>query len=411
MKTYEIDNGINLHIIQTDKFKSNIICILFREQLNKKTVTQNVLIPLLLEQGSKKYKDNKKINRQVDNMFGSTFDIQTIKKGEEQILQFYFEYANNEEITTLDVLNFLYEIIYNTNIEGDKFNKNLFDIQKRKMKNRIQRQVNNKADYAKQKIFEISCKGEMFSINPLGYEEDLGTITNESIVIRYKEILKKSNIDFIYQGNSSVSEVLENIESIFSFEKKERNFEAYEKNNYSFFKNEEQSKLELNIEQSILCMTLKSKQNKKLNAYHMILLSEILGGNTNSLLFKKIREEDGLCYYIYTTLYIAKRIMLVQCGTRKENVQTAINKIKNIFDNIELLIDVEDINVAKNSLIRQYKLIQDNNSSSINFYLTQYLNELEIDLSELINNINKIDLNDIINISKEIKIDCILSLE
>ncbi len=411
MKTYEIDEGIKLHLIQTDKFQSNILCILFREQLNKENVTKNALLPLLLEQGSKKYKDNKKINKQVDNMYGATFDIQTIKKGEEQILQFYFEFVNNEEVQIKEVLTFLYEIIYNTNIQNGAFNKNIFDIQKKKMKNRIQSEINNKTDYAKQKTLEISFEGEKFAINPLGYEKNIEKIKNEEVVARYKELLNNCNIDFIYQGTAYAVEILEQIDDIFNFKEKNRNYKFYEKAKHSFFKKESNEKLEIGAEQAILCMTVKNKEDKELNAYCMFLLSEIIGGSTNSLLFKKIREEYGLCYYIYSVLYTAKRTILIQCGTSKKDLNKTISNIKKVIKDIEILIDQEDLSLAKNSLIRQYKLIQDNNGSSINFYLTQYLNDLEVELDELIYKINDISLEEIIEMSKNILIDCTLSLE
>ncbi len=411
MKTYEIDEGIKLHLIQTDKFQSNILCILFREQINKKNVTQNALIPLILEQGSIKYKDNKKINKQVDSMYGATFDIQIIKKGEEQILQFYFEFINNKEVNIKVVLEFLYEIIYNTNIQAGTFNKNLFDIQKKKMKNRIQGEINNKVDYAKQKIFELSFENEKFSINTLGYEEEVEKIKNKEVVKRYNHLLEKSNIDFVYQGEVCATEILEQIDIIFNFKTKKRNYEFYEKAEYSFFKNEKSKRIKVGTEQAILCMTVKSKEKENLNPYTMILLSEIIGGGTNSLLFKKIREEAGLCYYIYSVLYTAKRTILIQCGTSSENINKTISNIRKIFKDIEIFINTEDVKVAKNSLIRQYKLIQDNNSSSVNFYLTEYLNELETDLDELIYKINDISLEYILETSKKIVIDCILSLE
>ncbi len=410
MKSYNIDNGINLHVIHRDKFKSDIICILFREKLKRENSTKNAIIPLLLEQGCKKYKDNKKINKKVDEMFGATFDIQNIKKGEEQILQFYFEFIS-QKLKISEVLEFLYEVIYNTNVENGEFNKNIFDIQKRKIKNRIESQINNKSDYAKQRTFEISCEGEAFAINPLGYEDEVESISNKDVVTRYEDILKESNIDIIYEGETMANELLEQLDIIFNFSKKDRDFKDYKNKSYTYFKSEKNEVEKIGLEQSILTLTLKSKEDVDLNVYSLILLSFIIGGSSDSLLFKKIREELGLCYYAYSVLYTAKKMILIQCGVNKGNNKKVVSNIKNIVSSIQNFIGADDLNNAKNLLIREYKLTQDNNSSSVNFYLTQYLNDLETDLEKFIYTINNVSIEDVVEVSKKIIIDCIFSLE
>ena len=52
-KEIEIKEGIKLHTIKTDKFKTNLIAIMLTTKLNKENVTKNALIPAILRRGTK----------------------------------------------------------------------------------------------------------------------------------------------------------------------------------------------------------------------------------------------------------------------------------------------------------------------------------------------------------------------
>ena len=52
--TKEIKQGIKLHLIDTKKFKTNLITVVMTLPLNRKHVTLNTVIPAVLKQGTKK---------------------------------------------------------------------------------------------------------------------------------------------------------------------------------------------------------------------------------------------------------------------------------------------------------------------------------------------------------------------
>ena len=52
-KENELKQGIKIHTINTNKFKTNLLAIFLTTELNRKTVTKNALISMLLRRGSK----------------------------------------------------------------------------------------------------------------------------------------------------------------------------------------------------------------------------------------------------------------------------------------------------------------------------------------------------------------------
>ena len=52
-KKIEIKEGINCHIINTNKFKTNLIAVFLTMPLKRENITKNALIPMVLRRGSK----------------------------------------------------------------------------------------------------------------------------------------------------------------------------------------------------------------------------------------------------------------------------------------------------------------------------------------------------------------------
>ena len=52
-KQIEIKKGIKLNVIQTNKFKTNLIAIILTTKLDRENVTKNALIPAVLRRGTK----------------------------------------------------------------------------------------------------------------------------------------------------------------------------------------------------------------------------------------------------------------------------------------------------------------------------------------------------------------------
>ena len=64
-----IGKGMNFNLIESDKFKSNLISIYIIMPLNRKEVTMNALIPLVLKRGTNNLKTKLDIERKLEELF------------------------------------------------------------------------------------------------------------------------------------------------------------------------------------------------------------------------------------------------------------------------------------------------------------------------------------------------------
>lgn len=82
-----IDNGINIKVINTNKFKTICIAFLLRQSLDRDYATYNAILSKILTMGCKKYKTIKDISIQTEEMYGSYIHSDILKKGDNQIIE------------------------------------------------------------------------------------------------------------------------------------------------------------------------------------------------------------------------------------------------------------------------------------------------------------------------------------
>lgn len=123
-----------------------------------------------------------------------------------------------------------------------------------------------------------------------------------------------------------------------------------------------------------------------------------LGGGSNSILFKKVRDEEGLAYDIYTQLEISDEFkgMYIFCTTGKENIDRAkkiIDECISEMKNCSYNFDYYNLNLMKKlQLIAIYSILEDDRK--LGLYLIDkllYNKDIESYMEDLekIGNINK----------------------
>ena len=92
----EIKEGINLHMIKTNKFKTNLLSVFLTTPLLKETITKEALIGSVLRRGCKTMPTTEQISINLEEMYGASFDCGIEKIGDNHVLKFYLEAINDE---------------------------------------------------------------------------------------------------------------------------------------------------------------------------------------------------------------------------------------------------------------------------------------------------------------------------
>lgn len=421
MKYNEIDikNGIKLHTIKTEKFKTNLIAVMLTTKLDRKNVTKNALIPAVLRRGTKFMQTQEEINKQMEDMYGASFDCGLDKTGDNQILKFYMETVNNEFLPQ-DVENMIkssiekiFEIIFNPYLENGVFKKEYVEQEKENIKQIIDGKIDSKARYALDRCIEEMYKNEPFGLYKFGYVEDLKDINEKNLYEYYLELIKTCKIDIYISGivDENIQNIIKQNENIEKLQERKPDFKEFE---LVKKENEEAKEIQESMEvtQGKLILGLDVNILDKDARYKIMIYNSLLGGSANSKLFQNVREKASLAYTASSSYYRFKNNIFINCGIDIPNYQKALEIIKKQIEDMKNgdFTD-EEIENAKNGIIASIKIIDDEQDTEITYYFGQELSGTKTSLEEYIENIQKVNKADVLEVAKQISINTIYFLK
>ena len=153
------------------------------------------------------------------------------------------------------------------------------------------------------------------------------------------------------------------------------------------------------IEQVHINLGLKGLPYAHEKAYSLVLLNNVFGGGASSILFQKVREEQGLCYTIYAYSQPFLGVGNINIYTGLSN-KFADNAISTINDELKKFakngISDEKLQINKEKIKATYILGLESTSSRMFANAKSLLLQNKIRTQqEVIDRINKIDNNDI----------------
>ena len=415
-----IKQGITVHKINTNKFKTNLFAIFLTSKLNREDVTKNALLTAVLRRGTNKMTTQEEISKNLENMYGASFDCGVEKTGDNHVLKFYLESINNEflpseENLSKECLDILIDIVFNPFTENGAFKKEYVDGENENLKQIIEGKIDNKAKYALDRCIEEMYKNEPYGVYKYGYIEDLEKITPQSLYEYYLELIKKVKIDIFVSGDlddTIVSEIKcnETIQKL-----KERNPE------YNINKeNDEKAKIEepniisesMQIAQGKLILGLDVLDSRKESKYCTSLYNIILGGSANSKMFQNVREKASLAYTAGSTYLRQKDNIFIKCGIDIPNYEKAVEIIKEQLEQMKNGdFTEEDIENAKTIVEASVGSIPESQDSEITYYFSQELSDEFVSTEDYIKKINEVKKDEIVEIANKIQINTIYFLK
>ncbi len=404
-----------LHLIKTDKFKSITVKVSFHRVIKKNEITIRNILSDMFMQSSKKYNSKRELTIKAQDLYAAGLRTTNSRLGNYINTDFYLTVLNDkytEDGNFASSLEFLGEIIFNPDVEDGKFNEEKLDIVKSTCRSALNSIKEDASNYSLIRMAEAFGEGEPISYRMMGYLEDLDNITGTSLYEFYLDMIKNDFVDIFVIGDIDIKEATDLIKMYFKFDilkKLKMPFMVDEKkprrSNLVF--NEEidntQSKLAIGCRINGL-----SEYERN---YPLTLFNVIFGGCSDSKLFKEVREENSLCYTIYSITNKLDNVLLIRAGIDKENYKKTVSLIeKNLKDMCNGKFDETDILMAKEYYNTALEEIEDSQSKIINNYLMmELINTDDIDVKR--EKMSKVTKSEIVKAAKKVTIDTIFCLE
>ena len=420
IKNIEIKKGINLHIIKTNKFKTNLLAAFLSTPLQKESITKNALIPAVLRRGSKNMQSQDEISIALEEMYGATFDCGIDKIGNDQVLKFYLETINNEflpenEDNLNEAINILLEVIFNPLSNNGEFNSEYVESEIKNLKQVIEGRKDSKATYAYERCIEEMYKDMPYSLYKYGNIEDLESIDAKNLYEQYLNLINSCKIDIFVSGNieEDISERVIGNENIQKINEREAVYIINNKESRPKEAKEEQEVSEsMDINQGKLVIGLDILEEEDQDKYTALVYNAILGGIPTSKLFQNVREKNSLAYTAASSFVRQKANVYIKCGIDIENYEKAVEIIKQQLEDMkEGKFTDKNIEEAKINIISTINFIPEEQDTELIYYFSQELSGYEMGYEEYIDKINGVTKDDIIELAKRMQINTIYFLK
>ncbi|MFI3260847.1 MAG: insulinase family protein [bacterium] len=417
METREYNlNSYKLHILKSDKVKSVHLEIHFRDKVNKDNIHYKSMLTDILTDCSEDYKNRKDVVIRLEELYKAKFYGTTSKLGGIVDNIFVYDFINPEYIKDKkyleEVLSLPFDMVLRPKVKNKCFDNKIFEV----IKTRAIRDVNsineNPVKLSINNALNCMDKDSLTSISVLGSLKKLEETTPEELYTEYKNMINNSYCDVFIIGNVDFDEIHKIITKKF---------------NLSSIKT---GKLELNIENKVVSKVKKEvengpfiqtnlnvicnldkltkvEKNSTIQVYNYIFGS----GGLSSKLYCKLREENSLCYGVYSLYLKYDNLLIIQVSLDEKNKNKAITLIKDCLKEMEKgKIDIEEFEDAKINLLSSLKMSKDNNVALLSNYIFGIYDALPT-IDKRIEDVKNVTMDDIKNLSKKIKINTIYSLK
>lgn len=405
------NSNYTLNLITTKKFKTTRIQVNFANDLNKDTVTKRSLLPYLMHAISKKHDSREEMSKYLENMYAANFNVGVSRIGKTHFIAFELSIINddftfNNELLFNKSVDFLNEIIFNPS-----FTKDVFKEETRLLKEYYASIYANKMKYAIKQMRSIMFENELYKVDPLGNKEDLENIEFNELNSIYEDMINNDLVTISVIGDINFDEVEEVIKNTFKFENRMYSPVLIDTETKVFDKVNTIKKV-IDVNQAKLVVGYRNGIHYLSEDYYKALVFNVVfGASSESMLFKEIREDKGLVYFINSSYDPYKGVVFITAGIKATDYDEVLKTTNEIISNIiDMNYDDELISTAK-SIINN-RLIEglDSNLGLLNRVFRNSLFGLEFDIEEIIKQINKISKEDLSAMAQILKLDTVYLL-
>lgn len=401
----------NVHIIKTNKFKTVTIDVNFLRKIKKEEITIRNFLSEMLLQSSKKYPTKRLLALKSMELYNSNVRSSNSRVGNFSNLSFNLKFLDEkytEEGSLEKTLDFFFDIIFNPNVENDRFDDRSFKIVNKLIHNEIKSIKDNLTKYSLIKMLEHMDSTAPYSYRGYGYLEDLEQITPKKLYDYYNDVLKSDKVNILIIGDVDTDKVLNIINEKFKVNTVKKDMGkamiTHEKIRGRLKKEDDYE----NIVQAKLNIGFKLKDLTDYELRYVLpLYNDIFGGSPSSKLFQNVREKHSLAYYINSMVNIFDNLLIIYSGINKNSYEKAVTLIKKELANMKKgKFSDEDINKAKENMLASLDTIKDSPGRMINMYYARELAGGD-EIEERIEKVKKVTKEDIMKVATKLKIDTV----
>ena len=416
MEKKTIPGQIDVYVIPTKKFKTVLVTVLTRQLLSRELASKTALLPSVMERGSRDYPTYRDLMIRLEELYGSGFSSDVLKKGEKQVLSFSLEVINDLYAPGKNLLrqgiSMLRSVINHPLLDNGGFKQDYVEQEKEQLAKEIKGLINDKVNYALERCIQEMCDQEPFGVFKYGSIEELEQITPEVLYTYYQQLMAENPLDIYIIGDVDPEDAFKLVEDAFGRENGKGRREMppdqvqYVPREIRFHKEK------LPVNQGKLTLGYRTNTSYGDDDYVALLFyNGVLGGFPHSKLFQNVREKASLAYYAVSRLEKHKGIQLIGSGIELQNYDRALEIITEQVDQIKKgEITHEEMENTRRGLINQYKVVADSPYSMLSLSLDELLGGREEGVDYYIRKLEEVGVDAVVTAANKVHLDTVYFL-
>ena len=209
----KIADGVYVHFIPTQKYKTNRIVFRMTGSLNKQTIAKRALVSQMLATANQTYPTVQSFKERLASLYGTQLSTKVSTKGLTHSVDIELTYLKDFFIpmnTSLfwEVLGFLMDCLYNPLSIVAQYQNKVFDIEKQNLMTYLDVDTENNYYYSEVQGRELYFVNEALKVPKYGRVELVEAETSFTAYQEFQSMLTKDRIDIFMVGEFDDYQVL-----------------------------------------------------------------------------------------------------------------------------------------------------------------------------------------------------------
>ncbi|MBM3278473.1 MAG: insulinase family protein [Candidatus Handelsmanbacteria bacterium] len=391
----ELGPGVEFFVRADPRFKTIRVDLFLAAPLRPRAHTRLALIGRLLERGTRRLPDLRRLNGFLDELFGANFAVEVEALGHHQLLHLGLEvvappYLPGREDLLASGVSFLGEVLADPAAEDGGFRRDHLRQEKKALAAHIHSLANDKSAYAHRRCLEAMCGADPCALPAHGDPADFRGIDGRRLLADHQGLLATAPLALFMSGQPTPgAEAL--VGGLVRWPRRpaqvppadpalppprdQELFEAHE------------------VSQGRLVLGYRTGIGMGDPLYPALLLfNALFGGDAQSLLFRQVREAAGLCYHIGTHLEPLCGLLFVEAGIDPDAYGAVCAQIEAQHEALRQGEFAEaDLSASRLLLQRHLETLDDSPEALIRFCYQQRLAGLDLPRSQWRERLDEVD--------------------
>ena len=412
----ELARGVNLHFINSTKFKTNKIKLRFSAPMSSATIADRVLVSSILETANAVYPTSQLFRERLASLYGSNYSTSVSKRGLVHYVDINVSFVRDSFLSrknalTTEMVEFIKASLLSPLVDKKGFDSSIFEIEKKNIIHELESEIENHFYHAHLELNKLFYLSEEMQLPRVSRLDLMKQVTPETSLAVFQKMLKEDKIDIFFIGDFNEVAMREQF-SQFGFTDREQDLLLDYQQPFSKILREGIEQKEAN--QSILEMGYHFPiQYGDTSHIPLIVMNGLLGGYAHSKLFVEVREKASLAYTVSSTMDIFSGMLRVYAGIDRKNRNKAMTLInRQVADLKRGKFSEEELQQTKNMLKNSALLSQDRQNALLETtYLSAVLGKKFLRVDEWLEVMENVKKEDIVLAANTLKLQAMYFME